>query len=69
MPTSRQTTASGVAEASISEEPGAVIPLAGIRAGRGWVTAPSTATCGLASRLPELINDDERQVGFQEVQS
>ena len=34
----------GVAEASISEEPGAEIPHAGIRAGRGRETAPSTAT-------------------------
>ena len=33
-----------VAEARLSEEPGAIIPHAGIRAGRGRVTAPSTAT-------------------------
>ena len=32
------------AEASISEEPCAIIPHAGICAGRGWVTALSTAT-------------------------
>ncbi len=32
------------AEASISEEPCAIISHAGIRAGRGWVTALSTAT-------------------------
>jgi len=32
------------AEASISEEPGAAIPHAGIRAGAGRVTALSTAT-------------------------
>ena len=32
------------AEASISEEPGAIIPLAGIRAGGGRVTALLTAT-------------------------
>jgi hypothetical protein len=38
---------SSVAEASIPEEPGAVIPHAGIRAGRGWVTASSTATAGM----------------------
>ena len=35
---------SGHAEASISEEPGAVVPHAGICAGGGRVTALSTAT-------------------------
>ena len=34
----------GRAEASISEEPGAVVPHAGICAGGGRVTALSTAT-------------------------
>ena len=43
----------GVAEASISEEPGAEIPHAGIRAGRGRETAPSTATAAHAAISPQ----------------
>lgn len=34
-------------EASISEEPGAIISHAGIRAGGGWVTTLPTATASL----------------------
>ena len=37
----------GRAEASISEEPGAVVPHAGICAGGGRVTALSTATAAM----------------------
>jgi len=37
----------GRAEASISEEPGAVVPHAGICAGGGRVTALSTATAAI----------------------
>jgi len=45
VPTSLEAIAEGDASASVPEEPGAVIPHAGIRAGRGRATALSTATC------------------------
>ena len=41
------------AETSISEEPRTIIPHAGICAGRGWVTALSTATADVI--LVQLI--------------
>jgi len=44
VPTSLEAIAEGNAEASVSEEPGAVIPHAGIRAGGGRATALPTAT-------------------------
>ncbi len=43
----KQRTVIGLRKASISEEPGAVVPHAGICAGRGRVTALSTATAAL----------------------
>ena len=44
VPTSLEAIAEGHAEASVSEEPGAVIPHARIRAGGGRATALPTAT-------------------------
>ena len=44
VPTSLKAIAASDAEASLSEEPSAVIPHAGIRAGEGRVTALPTAT-------------------------
>jgi len=45
MPTSLRAIAVSNAEASMPEEPGAIVPHAGICAGRGRATALSTATC------------------------